>query len=53
MSTVIEQLEQRMLRDVPAFKAGDTVRVHFKVIEGQRHRKPLCEFCMAVCYPMS
>ena len=27
-----------MLRDVPVFKAGDTVRVHFKVIEGQRHR---------------
>ena len=38
MSTVIEQLEQRMLRDVPHFKAGDTVRVHFKVIEGQRQR---------------
>ena len=38
MSTVIEQLEQRMLRDVPVFKAGDTVRVHFKVIEGQRQR---------------
>ena len=27
-----------MLRDVPQFKAGDTVRVHFKVIEGQRQR---------------
>lgn len=38
MSTVIEQLEQRMLRDAPQFKAGDTVRVHFKVIEGQRQR---------------
>jgi large subunit ribosomal protein L19 len=24
--------------DIPKFKAGDTVRVHFKVIEGQRAR---------------
>ena len=24
--------------DIPRFKAGDTVRVHFKVIEGQRAR---------------
>ena len=39
MSKVIETLEQRQLReDVPKFKAGDTVRVHFRVIEGQRHR---------------
>ena len=26
------------MRDVPVFKAGDTVRVHFKVIEGTRQR---------------
>jgi large subunit ribosomal protein L19 len=38
MSHVIEQLERRQLRKVPRFKAGDTVRVHFKVIEGQRQR---------------
>ena len=39
MSKVIETLEQRQLRgDLPQFKAGDTVRVHFKVIEGQRRR---------------
>ena len=39
MSKVIEQLERAQLRsDLPQFKAGDTVRVHFKVIEGQRHR---------------
>ncbi len=36
---VIETLEQRQLRDdVPRFKAGDTVKVHFKVIEGTRER---------------
>jgi large subunit ribosomal protein L19 len=39
MSRVIESLEQRQLRsDLPEFKAGDTVRVHFRVIEGQRRR---------------
>ena len=39
MSTVIESLEQRNVRtDLPQFKAGDTIRVHFKVIEGTRQR---------------
>jgi large subunit ribosomal protein L19 len=39
MNPVIESLEQRNMRtDVPRFKAGDTVRVHFKVIEGARQR---------------
>jgi large subunit ribosomal protein L19 len=39
MSKVIEQLERAQVRsDIPQFKAGDTVRVHFKVIEGQRAR---------------
>ena len=39
MSTIIQSIEQAQLRDdVPVFKAGDTVRVHFKVIEGSRQR---------------
>jgi large subunit ribosomal protein L19 len=39
MSKIIESLERAQLRDdIPRFKAGDTVRVHFKVIEGQRQR---------------
>ena len=38
MSNVIETIERRQLREVPQFKAGDTVRVHFQVIEGQRRR---------------
>jgi large subunit ribosomal protein L19 len=39
MTNPIELLEQRQLRsDLPKFKAGDTVRVHFQVIEGQRRR---------------
>jgi large subunit ribosomal protein L19 len=44
MNRVIETLEQRQLRDdLPAFKAGDTVRVHFQVIEGQRRRTQVFE----------
>jgi large subunit ribosomal protein L19 len=39
MKNVIETLERSQLRsDLPQFKAGDTVRVHFQVIEGQRRR---------------
>ena len=39
MTNVIETLERAQLRDdIPQFKAGDTVRVHFNVIEGQRRR---------------
>jgi large subunit ribosomal protein L19 len=39
MNKIIEQIEQRQLRsELPEFKAGDSVRVHFKVIEGQRQR---------------
>ncbi len=36
---IIENIEREQLReDVPQFKAGDTVKVHFKVVEGTRHR---------------
>jgi large subunit ribosomal protein L19 len=39
MSKIIEQIERAQLRDgIPQFKAGDTVRVHFQVIEGERRR---------------
>ena len=44
MSKVIETLERRQLRTgIPRFKAGDTVRVHFQVIEGQRRRLQVFE----------
>jgi large subunit ribosomal protein L19 len=44
MSKVIETLERRQLRKgIPRFKAGDTVRVHFQVIEGQRRRTQVFE----------
>src|ERR671927_317091 len=39
MSKIINELERAQLRDgIPQFKAGDTVRVHFQVIEGERRR---------------
>jgi large subunit ribosomal protein L19 len=43
MSNTIQSLEQRQLRTLPQFKAGDTVRVHFRVIEGQRQRVQVFE----------
>jgi large subunit ribosomal protein L19 len=44
MSRVIESIERRQLRaDLPQFKAGDSVRVHFQVIEGQRRRTQVFE----------
>jgi large subunit ribosomal protein L19 len=36
---IIQALEQEQLRkDIPSFKPGDTVRVHVKVVEGNRER---------------
>ncbi len=36
---IINVIEQEQLRaDIPAFRAGDTVRVHVKVVEGSRER---------------
>src|SRR3954453_2733161 len=43
MSTVIDNLERAQLRRVPQFQAGDRVRVHFQVIEGQRRRTQVFE----------
>src|SRR5687767_14226262 len=43
MTTVIDSLERSQLRRVPAFQAGDRVRVHFQVIEGTRRRTQVFE----------
>jgi large subunit ribosomal protein L19 len=43
MSTVIDTLERQQLRRVPAFQAGDRVRVHFQVVEGNRRRTQVFE----------
>jgi len=39
MHTAIAELEQAQIRDdIPAFRPGDTLRVHVKVTEGTRSR---------------
>ena len=43
MSTVIDSLESAQLRRAPAFDAGDRVRVHFQVVEGNRRRTQVFE----------
>ncbi|MFW5486942.1 MAG: 50S ribosomal protein L19 [Desulfovibrio sp.] len=36
---IIKQIESEHIRmDVPRFKAGDTVKVHFRIIEGDKER---------------
>ncbi len=36
---VIETIEKEQMRsDVPGFKTGDTVKVHVRIIEGQKQR---------------
>jgi large subunit ribosomal protein L19 len=48
MANVIDEIEREQLRsDVPEFGAGDTVRVHVKVVEGNRERVQAFEgICM-------
>lgn len=44
MSKLIEDLTQEQLRsDIPDFRPGDTVRVHAKVVEGERERIQIFE----------
>ncbi|MBO8171052.1 MAG: 50S ribosomal protein L19 [Bacillaceae bacterium] len=39
MNEIIRNIQQDYLKkDIPDFRPGDTVRVHVKVIEGQRER---------------
>jgi len=39
MSNVIAKIEREQMRiDMPAFKAGDTVKVHLRIIEGEKER---------------
>jgi large subunit ribosomal protein L19 len=36
---ILEQLEKEQIRmDLPAFRPGDTVKVHVKIVEGGRER---------------
>lgn len=44
MNPLIEAITKDQLRsDIPAFRPGDTVRVHAKVVEGTRERIQLFE----------
>jgi large subunit ribosomal protein L19 len=43
MSGVIDSLEREQLRKVPSFDAGDRVKVHFEVVEGNRRRTQVFE----------
>jgi large subunit ribosomal protein L19 len=44
MSGIIDSIERRQVRDrIPAFRAGDRVRVHFQVVEGNRKRTQVFE----------
>ena len=43
MSTIIDSIEQRQMKRVPRFTAGDRVRVHFQVVEGNRRRTQIFE----------
>ena len=44
MSNIITEITKEQLRtDLPSFRAGDTVRVHVKVVEGTRERIQMYE----------
>jgi large subunit ribosomal protein L19 len=44
MQNIITEITQEQLRtDLPAFRPGDTVRVHVKVVEGTRERIQMYE----------
>jgi large subunit ribosomal protein L19 len=44
MSSIIDSIERRQLKaNIPEFAAGDRVRVHFQVIEGNRRRTQVFE----------
>ncbi|PAC38056.1 50S ribosomal protein L19 [Caldifermentibacillus hisashii] len=44
MQGIIDEITKEQLRtDQPAFRPGDTVRVHVKVVEGNRERVQLFE----------
>ncbi len=39
LNAAIEALEKEQLREgLPAFRVGDTIRVHYKIVEGEKER---------------
>lgn len=44
MSNLIDEITKEQLRsDIPAFRPGDTVRVHARIVEGERERIQIFE----------
>lgn len=44
MNPLIQEITKKQLRvDIPDFRAGDNVRVHAKIVEGERERIQLFE----------
>ncbi len=40
---LIAEITAKYIKDVPAFRPGDNVRVHVKIVEGDRHRIQIFE----------
>jgi len=40
---LVEQIEAEQIKKVPSLKAGQTVRVHVKVVEGEKERTQVFE----------
>jgi large subunit ribosomal protein L19 len=38
MSNIIAEIEKSYLKPLPEFRPGDTIRVHFKILEGDKMR---------------
>jgi len=44
MNPIIEEITKEQKKtDIPKFKAGDTIRVHAKIVEGKRERIQIFE----------
>ncbi len=40
---LISEITAKYIKDVPAFRPGDNVKVHVKIVEGNRHRIQIFE----------
>jgi large subunit ribosomal protein L19 len=49
MSKLMDEVkEEQLIKDLPSFRAGDTLRVHFKIKEGSKERIQVFEgVCIA------
>jgi large subunit ribosomal protein L19 len=47
-SKIIQEIEAEYVRQMPDFRAGDTIRVHLKILEGDKERVQAFEgMCIA------